>query len=339
MANGASSQAISGAAQGAVSGAMIGGVPGAIAGGIIGGIGGLISGSSADAQQANQSAWARYNNDMQLGTDMYNINSRYNIAGLNAAMAVGQANVQNAAIDQSVAYDTAMIYGTTVYNNLLMEQELARVWQDEDLELEQLEDFRARERGGIIVDQAASGTVIDEGSNKEVVISQKAQEAMDANIVMFNADRAAADINNQMAQSRWQGQVSISQTIFNGEVQKFVNSANASIQATSIMAQAKIQKDADTYTANQRYYMGGVGIDMNNQQYTAQNTQNMIGGLFNAGATAATYGFASKVPGANKAYTTSGGGGGAPGGGTLVAPTYISQNAPASPTYTSLMNS
>ena len=312
------SQAISGVAQGAATGAMIGGPWGAVAGGVIGGIGGLISGGAADDQMENQVAWAKYNAMMQLNTDLYNIDSQFDLALMNAGLVSGMAGIKNAAIQENAEYNAAIIYSTTIYNDALLEQELVRVWQDEDLELEQLEMFRARERGGIVADQAASGTVIAVGSNADVIISQRTQEAMDANIVMFNADRKAADIHNQRAQGNWQGQVAISHVLWDGEVQSYVNEANATIQSASIITGAKIKRRADTYTANQRSYMSGVGIDMSMAQFDMQNTQNMIGGLFNAASTYAVGTYARKLPITTGATTSTGGG--SSGGGYLAPP-------------------
>ena len=82
-----------------------------------------------------------------------------------------------------------MIFATTSYNALLQEQELSRLWEDEGLALEQLGAERARERGGIIAEQGASGTVIGEGSNEDVIVSQMTQEAMDATVIQHGADR------------------------------------------------------------------------------------------------------------------------------------------------------
>lgn len=302
-------QAVSGVAQGAAMGYSMGGPYGAIAGGIIGGIGGLISGGSADAQFANQQAWAQYNRTMRLNTARYNIKAGLSIASLNAASVKMAAYAQTQATDANVIYNSSMITATTNYNASLLNDQLSQVWEDEELDLETLESFRARERGIIIADQAASGTVIGEGSNAEVVISQQTQEAIDANIIMFNADRVAASIRNERAQTRWQGAVAISQVAWEGEIQNYITNQNANIQAGSILAGAAIQATAQNYNANQAFFTEGVNIQQNEAQFSMQNHQNMISGLFSAGSSATASYFGGKTPGQGAKATTSSGSG------------------------------
>lgn len=297
MASAQSGQIVSGAAQGATTGFAMGGGPwGAVIGGIIGGFGGLISGAAADAQFANQTAWAQYNNQMRYDTAMYNIDSSLAIAGLNAMASMQSAQINSQAAMAAAAYNANIISATVQYNTLLQNEELSRVWQAEDLDLEQLELYRQRERGAIVADQAASGTVIDEGSNAEVVISQDAQRAMDANIIMYNADAQAADIQNSIAQGRWQGQVAISQTMWEGQMSAYTTMANAKIQTGVGLLGAQIQATANRYTAEQGLYAGNMNIFMGENAFSAQNTQNMISGLFQAGGSFATGYFANKVP-------------------------------------------
>lgn len=312
MASGSVSYGLSGAAQGAATGAVVGGVPGAVIGGVIGGIGGFITGSSSDSQFANQQAWRNYNAQQQYNVDLYNIHSSLQLAGMNAAMMQGMAGVQNAAIAANVAYNIGLITSTTLYNNSLMEQELSEVWQDYDLDIVQLEAARARERGGIVARQAASGTVIGTGSNKEVVIDQMTQEALDANVVLHGAQRQAAKIQNEMSQSSWQGQLAIQQTAWEGEVQSWVNSANANIQGGGSLATAKIQANAATYGAELRKYNAQMGMVQAAEAYDLNMQNQLISGLFQAGSTAAVGYYNTKVPSLKK-----------PGGSV---PTYLNPN-------------
>lgn len=332
MTSARTSGAVSGAASGAAYGSVLG--PwGALAGGVIGGVAGLISGGAADAQFANQQAWRAYNQKLKFTSSMYNIDSNYKLSMMNAATVMGMAGINARAIEQGADYNAAIIYGTTVYNNELRNQEIAQIWQDENLALEQLELYRAREAGTIVSRQSASGTVIGEDSNADVLISQNAQREMDKNIIMFGADRNAAIIRNRKAQSSWQGQVAIGQTLWEGEMQSYITKTNAAVQALSISTTARIKSRGDTWSARMGYVTDGYEIAMQESQFDEQNTQNMIGGLFKAGATYAGYSFASKVPGSSATFSTGGGstGGAAP-------PMYLSNTAPAySGSGTSLM--
>lgn len=304
MASGATSGAVSGAASGAVMGTQILPGWGTAIGAVVGGISGFISGSSSDSQQATSSAWANYNNQMQYNTNMYNIESSLGLAKFNAAATMMAANAQAAASQAAAEYNAGMIFATTSYNALLEEQELSRVWEDAELDLLQLEQQRARERGGIIGQQAASGTVIGEGSNADVIISQQTQEYMDSVIIQHGAERQAANIQNQIVQGMWQGQVAISQTRWEGQMAGYTAKANAAVQAGSTLATANVQANADRWSANTAFNAGANNIAIDNSKYGQQQTQNMVTGLFNAAAMGATMYGASKVPQAANKYAS-----------------------------------
>ena len=88
MTSAAFGQAVAGAAQGSYFGPV---------GMVIGGIAGFISGSSADTQFANQTAWANYNNLSQYNTNIFNIGMSLAIANISAqgARRAAQANPIN----------------------------------------------------------------------------------------------------------------------------------------------------------------------------------------------------------------------------------------------------
>ena len=295
MTSARTSGVVSGAAQGAAAG-MVAGPWGAAAGAVIGGIGGYISGSSRDAQFKNQQAWSKYNANMQYATDRHNIETGLQIAGLNAAATMAAARSQASSIMQIAEYNSAMINATTNYNSLLMNRNLEQVWEAEELELEQLDLYRAREAGGILADQAASGTVINEGSNLDVMVSQETQRLMDAQVIMYNADNAAADIQNQMAQGRWQGAVAIQQTMYEGQVNANNTLNSAKAQAVSGLGSAMIQAEAQKYNAKQAHWAAGAGISQQKTEFGMQNQQAMTTGLFNAAAMGAQSNFGNKTP-------------------------------------------
>lgn len=298
MTSARTSGTISGAAQGAATGSMFG--PwGTAAGAVVGGIGGLISGSSADSQFSNQMAWANYNRQSQYNTDIYNINSSLMLAGMNAGMAMKAASYNASNVLAAATYNAKMIGATTAYNIELLDNELTRVWQDLDLDITQIEMFRARERGGMLADQSASGTVMGQDSNADVIMAQQTQEAMDVTVVEFNADREAANINNQMAQGRWEGEVAIQQTMWEGQVQANSIMYNSKVQSAGTIMGAVIQADANMYNAKQNYMTSGYNIEQAKFNFQGQNTADMISGLFQAGSTAVAGAYARKIPGAS----------------------------------------
>lgn len=292
--NGAMTGALGGAAQGASTGFMIGGPWGAAAGAGLGLIGGYFAGKSRDRQFENQQAWARYNASMQYNADMFNIEAGLGIAKFNAMATMAAARAQAAAATQAAEYNALIINATTNYNVALAKQDLDRIWEAADLDITQVNAERAREAGALLGTQAASGTIIDEGTNKEVMISQEAQRQLDVFVINRNAERQAADIQNGMAQSRWQGQVAISQTMWEGQVQASVTMANAAAQAISGLGTAHVQGIADKWSAEQRHLSAMYGMENALWSYNEQNVQNMWSGMFQAAGTGAQAYYANK---------------------------------------------
>jgi len=297
MASAQSSQAISGAAQGAAMGAVVGGTPGALIGGGIGFIGGLFSGSSADRQFKNQMAWAKYNNIVSYNAAAFNVESSMQIAMLQAGFNMSQAGAEAAAARAVARYNANIIGMTLLYNTQLATEDLYRVWEAESLDLTQLEIFRAREQGVIIADQSASGTVIGEGSNADVVISQQTQRELDKTIIMQNADIAAADIQNKMAQGVWQGEVAIQQTLWEGEMSAYMSTTRAAASNASMLGTTFLQGKAAMWSADSAFQSGQYGIAQSRYAFSQQQTQNLVSGLFKAGGTLTIGHFANKFPG------------------------------------------
>ena len=169
------SGALSGAAQGAVTGTMIFPGWGTLIGAGVGLVLGDISGGAQDDQFATQQAWQKYGNRLRYNAAVFNIRNQAVLSTINAMSVVRSAELSARQQEKMSYYNAGLIYSTQQYNERLLDQELDRIWQAEDLALEQILQVRARERGGLIAGQAASGTVIGEGSNFDVIVSQKTQ--------------------------------------------------------------------------------------------------------------------------------------------------------------------
>ena len=297
MADGATSGALTGAASGAASGASVGGVYGAVIGGVIGGVGGWISGSSADAAFDNQTAWAQYNAQAAFVNNRNNANSAFALAGFNAALTRGAANRQASSIASQVSHNVQLIQLTTEYNEDLMEQQLEELWTANELELSQLAIFRARERGQIVSEQGASGTVIGQDSNGDVLVDQLTQEALDSTVVKYNADVNAAHISNEIAKSAWEGQIAIDNAMFEGQVAINNTLAGADAQILSSLGSAALQQNASLFSAKTALMAGKDNITQAQFQNTQQNNQQLISGLFGAASTGASTYYRNKSPG------------------------------------------
>lgn len=222
------------------------------------GISAISQASAASRQNENQLAINRYNAQMAYGTAQQNIASQMAIAGMNFGLASKAANFNmkvaefntelstratefnNELIRKSILYNGAMVEQTTRYNNLLLDEEQEDIWEAADLDITLMRNQRARERGEIIAIQADSGTVIGQGSNADVIIDQKTQEALDAFVVRHNADRQAAQIEREKARNIWQGRVELQNMMWEGQLQIAKNEYDNTLGNMSIMANAMI---------------------------------------------------------------------------------------------------
>jgi len=244
----------------------------------------------------SQSAWRSYNANMGLQTSFNNIISQNQIAQINAEAAISLGKTQAAAALGAAGYNESLLRATTQYNDLLFEEELQSLWEQADLDLKLLEQQRAQERGAIIAGQAASGTVIGEGSNEDVLIYQGTQAALDAFVVRHNADIKAAEIMNARARNLWEGEVQANKIRYEGRLSATVAMANANIGAMTGLAGQMISSQAAQKSAWSNYIAQSYGLNQE-QTYSEQQAKNQLTqGLFtSAGQFASAY-FAQKEP-------------------------------------------
>ena len=260
----------------------------------------LVSSFSQSSQQAaageQAASWARYNANMGYQVASGNIAARTQLAMLNAQAAQTTAQVQAGAIMGSAGFNAAMVQATTRYNDLLMKEEEDLLWEQMGLDLKLLGQQRAQERGEIIANQAASGTVIGEGSNADVVISQKTQEALDAFVVRHNADVQANKIMNARAQNMWQGEAQVRKITYEGQLGASVALANANTAAMTGLASARIQGAADRQSNWYRLMAGLQASNYTQSNAYQQSSNTLTHGLFSAAGQFASSYYANKVP-------------------------------------------
>lgn len=266
--------------------------------------------ASSSSQNKNQAAWNRYNAESQYGIDTLNNSTALALGQMNAALAMKAGDVNAALalhsgkIDSLVAqrtadYNAAMLTATAQYNDSLLESELSSMWETAELDLMLLDNQRQVERGQIVAEQAASGTVIGEGSNADVLIDQRTQAELDAFVVRHNADVQAASISNARAQGMWEAQVGVQHTIWQGQMESYYAVANSEIRAQGIKANAALDSAAmgasssinywaGTQSANLRRQAGIAGASLNYNQNQQTISNNFVQGMFSAAASGAS---------------------------------------------------
>lgn len=247
-------------------------------------VGAVVSSRGASAQNANQAAWNRYNAQMSYNTSMNNIQSQTMIGMFNASMAQRAGEIEAERALQTAGYNAEMIAATTAYNNSLLEEETRLLWEAEGLDQTLLARERAVERGDLLALQSVSGTTVGFGSNKDAIIDQMAQEAMDSLVIRHNADRQAAVILNATAQNTWQGDMQIQRTIWEGQTGAYISRVNAANQAQGIAVSTLLSEQAGRRTARYQLSAGMTGANMAAGQNQFQINQNLTQGLFSAAA-------------------------------------------------------
>ena len=282
--NAKSSGFISGAASGAAVGTEIlpgwGTAIGAVGGGVLG----LVSGGNTDASQENSQAWAGYSNAVQHETGLANLEMQSMISMANGSMALASAAARADSTRAVAGRNAELIRLSTDYNASLLDEEEKLLWESAGLDIEQLEMQRARERGNIVAAQAASGTVIGTGSNKDIVIAQKTMEAFDAFVLRHNAEVGAAKIEDAKALGLWQGEVAARQTEWQGNLAAVMESAGANMRVAGMIAQTGMNVTVGRRSVDDQFMMGQYGMQQNSAAYSDVNRQNMINGLFSAGS-------------------------------------------------------
>jgi len=241
-------------------------------------------------------AWQRYNASMQYNVSLDNLFNQALLTQYNAKMALAAGDLKASAIMASADYNVSLLRATTEYNDSLLEEEVSLLWESVDLDLELLEQQRARERGTILANQAASGTVMGEGSNLDVIISQKTQEALDAFIIRHGADIKAKQIQNARAQNLFSGEMQARKIAWEGELGAAVSKSMASIQASSMLMEGGLRLGAGLQTAEYQRQAGMYGASMTGYEWDQRSWSTLVQGMFSAASRGVSAYYGSKAP-------------------------------------------
>ncbi len=247
-------------------------------------VGTVVSANSAAAQNSNQEAWNRYNAQMGHNTNTANIQSQTMLGLFNASMQMKVAKTNAAAGVDLAEYNASQIQTAAIYNDLLLAEEERLLWEAHDLDQELMAAQRLRERGNIVGAQASSGLTIGEGSLKDVVVDQKAQEAMDAFVVRHSADIGAAKIRNARAQGAWQGEMQIQKIMYEGQLGSAMMVKNAQLAAMGQIMETAMSSKANTTSAQHALASGMSGATQQASANQATISSNLTQGLFSAAA-------------------------------------------------------
>lgn len=248
--------------------------------------GSALSARSASGQARNQRAWQQYNATMKRNSDMATLQAQSLLMSANAQAAMIAGNTEAMLIQADTNFNRKLIEATTQYNNLLLEEEIDQVWEASELDIMLLKAARDQERGAIEAQQSASGTVMNEGSNAQVLIGQKTQEELDAFVVQRNANMAVADLQNSIAQNTWQGGLQVKKLMWEGNLSAFGAKSNASLRAGQMAIESRIGALVGQNNISQEFTTGLSNAQMNYRATQSQIANNFRSSVF---STASSY--------------------------------------------------
>lgn len=248
------------------------------------------------SQNNQQAAWSAYNTHNQYLTDTYNTATQLAIANFNAAMQQKSGELSASTYLANAKTNAMIIAHTADYNDKLMAEEERKLWEAWELDDLLYSIVRKQEKGIIEAAQAASGTLMGEGSNADVVASQMAQGALDRLVMQHNAQLKAGDIINSRLQNAWQSDLEIKKVLWEGNLNAIAARSGANLQGIGQLGSAMLAAQADSTTAELRrqsgIYGGAIQATVNNTQNNAQ----LASGLFGAASSAISTYYSLKTP-------------------------------------------
>ncbi len=253
----------------------------AVAGGIISA---NTSRNNADAAQAA----ALYNSQSQLNAGRQTAQMQLALAGFNSSLVMKQAALNAHSQGLVAEYNASLLGSARDYNNSLLDAQAETEWENYELQAILLEDDFRRIQSMTIANQGASGTVIDDGSNMDVVVSNKTRHAMDQAILRSNADKIAANILNAQARNSWEAENQIQKTLWEAEVGAATMLQSARYSAAGLTAQGAL--NSNLTLINSRAGASSTLSSGNAQATQFNNTagQQLIGGFLSAVSTGAS---------------------------------------------------
>lgn len=236
----------------------------------------------------NQKDIMMSNAENQYAAETFNALKDKYVSEMNIRLLNANLDLDIETNNAGILANASLIQQTQEFNDMLYEQGVIETWTSANLDLELLGYQRARERGAIVANQGASGTVIGEGSNRDVVIDQMTQEALDKYIIKVGADQKVRDLTNARLQSKYQADMEIKKLAYEGRIEnrnailstKFAvaeEKATAGIEYVTNMALATMGYSADSDSAKNIY-------DANNAKSKANLTAGLVGAVGTMGS-------------------------------------------------------
>lgn len=246
---------------------------------------------SASKQNKIQKAQNEFNAMMQNTTNLQNVMKNMMLTKFNNDQLIRDTMIKVGVNHQNAEYNMEVIRATADYNDSLMAEDLSIMWDSMELDLFHLGQQRTQERGSILAMQAASGTLINEGSNADIIMQSIAQESLDTLVVKRNADITASQINNARAQGMWQAEQEMSKIAYDDQMGATVSMINMSAAVEGANFQANLDAIAKVGSSGQQLASNMSNAEVQYNQNNTQINNNLANGMFSAAGQLVTAGY------------------------------------------------
>lgn len=247
--------------------------------------------NSSKASEANAEVslrYAQYNSDNILAASQFNADIISSIASVNADAILQAASVSSAVNEETARYNATLALMASQYDAELLESEAALIWRELQLDKKQLEIEYNAVRGSVEASQAASGTVMGEGSNLDIIISDQTMYQLNVMAAEHEADVQASRIMNSRALSLWEGEAEASSILFSSRMNSLGAMANAEISAAATIAQGSLNAAATRYNGVIDSLTALYGGSVQSWQYSNQAQLQLTNGIYSAASSAVT---------------------------------------------------
>ncbi|OQX05211.1 MAG: hypothetical protein BWK76_27790 [Desulfobulbaceae bacterium A2] len=252
-------------------------------------IAGALSASNASRVSTANSAvamkYAQMNADSIFSASNINADAQMRMAEINAYGTMMAAQTNAKLSEQVATHNATLALLTSNYDAELMEQEKSLVWRQFKLDDKQMEMAFAQHRGTVEAVQSASGTVMNQDSNQDVIVDARTMHEMNVMAARHGADIQASKIENARSLRLWEGEVQARSIMFDARMNSIAGMANASIGSASSLAQGTINAAVTRYNGTVQAQQTLAGGSIESWQYASKSSIELSNGLYGSAGT------------------------------------------------------
>jgi hypothetical protein len=203
-------------------------------------------------------------------------------AGFNSRLIRSQAALKADTQMKIAAYNSSLLSQTANYNSLLYNEEIDSIYEAAELDSKVLEVNTEKAIGTLEAQQSASGTVVGQDSNADVVTSIMAESALEDLVIKTNAKTKAKSLLNAAAQGEWQAMAEGKKLMYEAQVSGQAEMFAASNQSLGTLLEGKLNAWSVLEGAKNRAFESVFSANQTASNAYDQSTAYMVTGLGNA---------------------------------------------------------